>query len=289
VTGSRVVATTGGIADGWGAGLSLAEGPFSIRLSRISGNQISATGTTEGEARGGGLLGTATADIDVSQSTIHANRAASAGAGGSMSTGGGIEMGNATVAVRSSTVSGNVATAAGQALGGGLLLGSGGPHVVTNSTIAGNRATGATARGGGIDSSSTVTLTSATIARNSAKIGGGIYVEGGATTLRATILALNTAPSGANCSQSVASAGRNLVASTLGCAFVTSSTDKTGVAAKIGLLKSNGGPTQTIALNAGSPALNAIPKAECPFGRDQRGVRRPQGARCDIGSYERKT
>jgi hypothetical protein len=129
------------------------------------------------------------------------------------------------------------------------------------------------------------------VARNSAKIGGGIYVEGGTTTLRATILALNAAPDGANCSQSVASAGRNLVASTLGCAFAAMGTDRTGVAAKIGLLRANGGPTQTVALLAGSPALNAIPKVECPFARDQRGVRRPQpkNGRCDIGAYERKT
>ena len=33
---------------------------------------------------------------------------------------------------------------------------------------------------------------------------------------------------------------------------------------------------------------NAIPRAECAFGRDQRGVKRPQQRRCDIGAYERR-
>jgi predicted outer membrane repeat protein len=159
---------------------------------------------------------------------------------------------------------------------------------VANSTIAGNRASGTTARGGGINTDGALTVTSATIARNSAKIGGGIYVEGGTTTLRATLLGLNTAPDGPNCSQSVTSLGRNLIATTIGCAITPTSTDKTGVAPKIGFLAANGGPTRTIALLRGSPALNAIPKAQCPFGRDQRGVRRPQGLRCDIGAYERR-
>jgi predicted outer membrane repeat protein len=185
-------------------------------------------------------------------------------------------------------VSKNVAATAGQALGGGLFLELGGPHGVENSTIAGNRATGLTARGGAIDVAVTLVVKSATIARNSAKIGGGIYVESGTTTVEATILALNTAPDGPNCSQNVVSAGRNLVASTLGCAFAATGVDKIGVAPKLGLLKANGGPTRTIALLRGSPALNAIPKAVCPFARDQRGVKRPQGKRCDIGAYERR-
>jgi hypothetical protein len=191
----------------------------------------------------------------------------------------------------SSTVSANVAGAQGQALGGALFLSGAGPHSVSNSTLAGNRANGATARGGGIDVDTSLVVKAATIARNAAKIGGGIYVEGGTTTLQATLLGLNTAPSGPNCSQAVVSAGRNLVASTSGCAYAAVGVDRLNVAAKIGLLRSNGGPTQTIALLSGSPALNAIPKAECPFGRDQRGAGRPQpkNGRCDIGAYERRT
>jgi CSLREA domain-containing protein len=56
-------------------------------------------------------------------------------------------------------------------------------------------------------------------------------------------------------------------------------------------LSNNGGLTQTFALPAGSPALDAV-KAAC-HGQDQRGVRRPRDgngdrkARCDLGAYER--
>ncbi len=59
-------------------------------------------------------------------------------------------------------------------------------------------------------------------------------------------------------------------------------------------LQSNGGPTQTIALTATSPALHAGNASACSAtgagnvnGQDQRGVSRPQGSGCDIGAFER--
>jgi hypothetical protein len=55
--------------------------------------------------------------------------------------------------------------------------------------------------------------------------------------------------------------------------------------AQIGSLSNNGGPTLTHALLPGSPAIDAADDALCPA-TDQRGVTRPQGAGCDIGSYE---
>ena len=54
-------------------------------------------------------------------------------------------------------------------------------------------------------------------------------------------------------------------------------------------LQDNGGPTRTYALAPGSPALDKIPLAAClvnGISTDQRGVKRPQGAQCDIGAYE---
>ena len=56
----------------------------------------------------------------------------------------------------------------------------------------------------------------------------------------------------------------------------------------LGALGDNGGPTQTQALPAGSPAIDAGGSGAngCPP-TDQRGVARPQGAACDIGAYER--
>jgi hypothetical protein len=47
-------------------------------------------------------------------------------------------------------------------------------------------------------------------------------------------------------------------------------------------LADNRGPTQTMALLPGSPAINAGDNITCPE-TDQRGVARPQGSQCDIG------
>lgn len=50
-------------------------------------------------------------------------------------------------------------------------------------------------------------------------------------------------------------------------------------------LNDNGGSTRTIALLAGSPAIDAGDNATCAA-IDQRGVSRPQGVACDIGAFE---
>ncbi len=52
----------------------------------------------------------------------------------------------------------------------------------------------------------------------------------------------------------------------------------------LGALASNGGPTKTHALLAGSPAIDAA--TDCGVTTDQRYVARPQGAACDIGAFE---
>jgi len=63
----------------------------------------------------------------------------------------------------------------------------------------------------------------------------------------------------------------------------------------LGALASNGGPTQTLLPSAASPLLDFIPLASCGGGdglagfavtTDQRGVTRPQGPGCEIGSVE---
>ncbi|MEW6185572.1 MAG: choice-of-anchor Q domain-containing protein [Thermodesulfobacteriota bacterium] len=58
---------------------------------------------------------------------------------------------------------------------------------------------------------------------------------------------------------------------------------------RLAALGNNGGPTQTMALQSGSAAIDKIPAANgCGFGItiDQRGVSRPQGVACDIGAFE---
>ena len=54
---------------------------------------------------------------------------------------------------------------------------------------------------------------------------------------------------------------------------------------KLGALANNGGSTQTMALLAGSSAIDTGTNTGCPA-TDQRGVTRPQGPRCDIGAFE---
>jgi len=137
----------------------------------------------------------------------------------------------------------------------------------------------------------------ATVARNSVDAngasafsgGGGLYRNSGTTTLQATIIALNTSPTGLgpDCLGPPASDGHNLIGDTTDCSFTPKGNDKHDVNPKLAKLAANGGPTQTVALLKGSPAIDWIPKKSCAVTTDQRGVSRPQGPRCDIGSYER--
>ena len=111
--------------------------------------------------------------------------------------------------------------------------------------------------------------------------GGGVFEQntsclGVCTRLQNSIVARNL---GANCSGSINDGGHNLVFGDATCPGVDADP-------KLGPLRDNGGPTQTIALGAGSAAIDLIPPgAGCPS-TDQRGVARPQGTGCDAGAYE---
>ncbi|MGB8212716.1 MAG: choice-of-anchor Q domain-containing protein, partial [Anaerolineales bacterium] len=54
---------------------------------------------------------------------------------------------------------------------------------------------------------------------------------------------------------------------------------------KLGPLADNSGPTWTMALLPGSPAIDVGNDATC-LATDQRGITRPQGVHCDIGAFE---
>jgi hypothetical protein len=215
--------------------------------------------------------------------------------------------------MKASTVSRNVisATATGahqaQAAGAGLYLSGSATDKITNSTVASNIGKAksslgsgtATGIGGGILSSPvSLLLTNTTIARNlvggSAKtgtfLGGGLYVGSGSATAEASILALNTASTGgSNCFGPLDSSGHNVLGAKNGCTFPKKPSDQVKKDPKLGALSNNGGPTLTLALLDGSPAINIIPAADCAVPRDQRGVKRPQGPKCDSGAFERKT
>ncbi len=278
-------AETGGNAEVEGGAVRhVAGSAFNLRASRFAGNRAVFEGSSpSGGARGGGLAVSSSTAL-VERTTFHANQALAAPGGAAF--GGGLIVAEA-ITIRSSTVSGNLASAPA-AGGGGIAIE--GETTILNSTFSGNRARGATAIGGGILADDDLATTHVTLARNRARLGGGLYRQSGPTRLQATLVGLNRGTDGSpDCSGSVISLGRNLIAKPAGCTVTPNATDRTGVAPKLGPLASNGGPTQTILLLAGSPALNWIPAAECAVARDQRGVARPQGRKCDIGATERRS
>jgi hypothetical protein len=104
-----------------------------------------------------------------------------------------------------------------------------------------------------------------------------------------TLIALNsgTAP---DVSGPFLSLGHNLIGATNGSSGFPMSGDLVGSIAspldpKVGPLANNGGPTLTIALLPGSPAIDAGDSAAAPP-TDQRGFPRPFGRAADIGAFE---
>lgn len=88
--------------------------------------------------------------------------------------------------------------------------------------------------------------------------------------------------SGASCAIPAGSSiGRN-VDQDGSCGFTLTS-DRSGVDPKLATLANNGGPTDTVALLEGSPAIDI--GGACPA-TDQRGTARPLGGGCDAGAFE---
>ena len=201
--------------------------------------------------------------------------------------GGGIYVANGgTLNATTSTISGN---SAGH-LGGGIRNFS--TVTLTNSTISGNSADG---DGGGIWNEDTVNTSFVTIANNSAgAAGGGIFNDGGAVSIKNSIVGDNTAGVGPNCSGDITASAANLATdtTTMSCG-TTNFTYVALTALNLGPLANNGGTTQTHALQSTSAAIDAVSnctdlKSPNPqqVTTDQPGVRRPQGNLCDVGAYE---
>jgi hypothetical protein len=195
-----------------------------------------------------------------------------------------------TLTVTNSTFSHNVG------IGGGGINNLG-KLTVTNSTFSSN---GADVEGGAILNSGTLTVTNSTFAGNSTSPapipgpGGGIY-NAGFASLKNTILANNSG----NCSGTIIDAGYD-ISDDASCGFGKTGSAHNGDGVDPLLfpagLADNGGPTETIALQSGSPAIDAIPVTDCsdqasppnPITSDQRGLLRPDDGEqfCDIGAYE---
>ena len=203
--------------------------------------------------------------------------------GNSAKSGGGVYTGSGgTTTLTNTTVSGNSAAQNG----GGLFTGSGGATTLTNCTVSGNTAT----NGGGLftGSGGTTTIINCTISGNSAsQNGGGLYNASGTVTIGNTIVAANTAATaGPDAFGSFASQGHNLIGETDGSSGWVGS-DLTGTTAQpldplLAPLAYYGGPTQTMALLPGSPAIGA--GAESGITTDQRGF--PLDTPIDIGAFQ---
>jgi hypothetical protein len=180
-----------------------------------------------------------------------------------------------TLTVASSTIFGNYSV-----YGGGI--NNVGTLTVTNSTISGN---GAIFGGGIYNDHSTLTVTNSTLSGNSADTGG-IDNSSGTVTVTNTIIAGN----GADIGGTITTGGHNLFGSTSGASITLGPGDLVNPNPLLGPLGNNGGPTQTVPLLQGSPAIDAGSDAVCAAalvgGKDQRGIARPVGAHCDIGAFE---
>jgi hypothetical protein len=240
---------------------------------------------------GGGVLNQGI--LTINSSTISGNEAFTRGWGW----GGGISNFGA-LTINNSTLSGNIASCGAFACNaGGGGINNGGTLTINNSTLAGNSTLGhfGSAEGGAILSSGVLTINSSTIVGNTAGFSNGIAGHGGGiyghAILQNSILANNTA---ANCYGPVTS-GFSL--SSDNSCNLNGPGDLNNVNPKLGTLGSYGGPTQTIPLLSGSPAIDAGNPSGCTdyqghlLKTDQRGLPRPNTedrSGCDIGAFERQ-
>jgi hypothetical protein len=190
--------------------------------------------------------------------------------------------------INNSTISGNSTrwNASGIANYGRLMI--------NNSTISGNSAV---LCGGVINFSGTVTINNSTISRNAGANSAAIFSGwGGLVTLQNSVVANRPVN---NCytlyGGTIISNGYNLSSDDT-CSF-TGPGDMNNTDPKLGTLGNYGGPTQTIPLLKGSPAIDAGNPNGCTDGNgnllttDQRGRPRPDkedSSGCDMGAVERQ-
>jgi hypothetical protein len=296
-TGINVTLTNLTLENGWGGnrgGGVYNQGTLTINNSVITGNYASDVCFPPNlcvVGYGGGVYNTGT--LTINRTTINANVAH----GFADAAGAGIyNLGKLTI--NASTLSGNevnggaaVPCALCEVGGGGIY--NKGTLSVHNSTVTGNysriffssvRPVGGGIVGSGRFFTSIVSIYSSTVSANA----GGIV---GAATLQNSIVANNG--SGGNCNGPVTSI---FSLSSDGTCHLTGPGDRNNTNPRLGTLGKYGGPTQTIPLLSGSPAIDAGNPSGCTDGlghllkTDQRGLPRPNSedkSGCDNGGFRK--
>jgi hypothetical protein len=195
---------------------------------------------------------------------------------------------------------------------GGAVFNDAGAVTLTNSTLTTNAATGGTGGfrpGGGNNGSGfggavftrngTVTITNATIANNTANQGGGgVFAvgDGGTAVVQMVNTIVADTPNAAsdfktatiNAGAVSTGGNNNLVQTNPNANGFTGALTITGANPLLGPLANNGGPTKTLGLLAGSPAVNAGDNTAVTGSpsTDQRGQARIRGGAVDLGAVE---
>jgi hypothetical protein len=307
VSSNGAGATGGNNSSASGGGI-YNSGTMAIVLSTITANGAGvASATNQASALGGGIFNADTGQLTIDRSTVSSNSATAATGGGmeSNALGGAINNRHNLTITRSTisgnTVSGTGGTAANSAVGGAISnVNPASPSDVSvtldRTTVAGNTVTSPGTNQGGaiVVYPGSYTIQSSTLAHNSAAAGANIYFGSTTgTTVRNTIVAY-PAGGGSNCSGAAAVTSFD-VSSDGTCAFGGTgdhlNTDPLLAATRA----ANGGPTETYALQAGSPAID---QGQHDVGEtnDQRGLARPSdfgailnapgGDGSDVGAFE---
>lgn len=284
-----------------GASLTMTDGI--VRTSNAAGSS----------SQGGGIY--TDGQLMLNGVTVEDNQSGSGG-GIYVAAGGFAKADNSTLQNNSATSGGGIAGTGGALFTRSLLTGNSGAFggaVETNScgsfkfiytTISGNYAS---QRGGAIYAEDAgIFLNNATVSSNDTNgAGGGVavfYSPNGCAThvfLDSTILAGNADTMGSpDCrdlsaaGNLVSSIGHNVVGDQSGCAITPAPGDQIGssgspVDPKLMPLAPNGGPTETMALQPDSPAVEKGDRGSCEQ-TDQRGIAIGQDgdAGCDVGAYE---
>ena len=185
--------------------------------------------------------------------------------------------------VSDSTFSGNEAGDAG-----GGIFNYGNPASVVDSTFSGNTTEPGAVGGGIYNDDGSLNLTGSTVTGNSATLAGGVYNN---SILNAIADIVANSSSGGDCSgwstsgiSHITDSGYNL--NDDGTCDFTASTSLSDTAPKLNPAgpEDNGGPTQTISLEPGSPAIGHVTKAADCQPTDQRGY--IETVPCDIGAFD---